>query len=87
MTGSAVERSGTKWTVVFTLPFKQGGWFGRGVIPRFEQARGWADFQKWVQKVLFFGIVFCIDFGVDLGSFFGQLFEDVQCFLALVFWL
>ena len=40
MTGSAVKRSGTKWTVAFPLPFKQGGWFGRGVVKKFEPTEG-----------------------------------------------
>ena len=43
--------------------------------------------KKGVQKVRFFGIIFCIDFGVDLGSYFGQKFNDFQCFSAFILWL
>ena len=57
----------------------------RGVVKISEPSGGWADFQKGVKKVLFFD--FCIDFGVDLGSYFRQKFDDFQCFSALIFWL
>ena len=82
MTGSAVKRSGTKWTVSFTLPFKQGGWVGRGVVKKFEPTGRWADFQRGSKKGLFFCINFCIDCGVDLGSYFGQkIYTNFNVFL------
>ena len=58
MTGSAVKRSGTKWTVLFTLPFKQGGWFGRGVIPRFEPVQGGRIFKGGLKRYSFFASIF-----------------------------
>ena len=58
MTGSAVERSGTKWTVLFTLPFKQGGWFGRGVIQRSERIGGGRIFKRGSKRCSFFASIF-----------------------------
>ena len=70
MTGSAVERSGTKWTVLSWLPFKQGGWFGRGVIRKSEPTGGWADFEKGVQKGALFWHRFLHRFWDGFGVIF-----------------
>ena len=40
MTGSAAKLCGARRTVAMTFLSKQGGWFGRGVIPQLEPAGG-----------------------------------------------
>ena len=81
-----MKRSGTKWTVLSSLPFKHGV-SSEGVDTRFWGERGGRILKKGFKRVLFFSINFCIDFGVDLGPYFGQKFDDFQRLLAFIFWL
>ena len=76
MTGSAVKRSGTKWTVSFSLPFKQGGWFGRGVIPRLEPTEGGRIVERGSKRCSFFASIFAS----ILGWIWGHILEKIKIF-------
>ena len=58
-----------------TFYYRAGGFFlssfKRGVAPS-RARREVGGFEKWVLFEAFFGIDFCIDFGVDLDPILGQ---------------
>ena len=58
MTGSAAKLCEARRTVAHPFLYEKGGWFGRGVIKKFERAGGGRIFKGGPKRDSFFASIF-----------------------------